>query len=59
MRKTICTCDHCGEEFDEMRGYTDTKIDNFIDYIEVDLCFKCFHELNDIVLKYVNKKKDR
>lgn len=58
MRKTIYTCDHCGKEIDEMRGYTDMKIDNFINYVEADLCSECFRELDDIVLQYVNKKKD-
>ena len=56
MRKTIFTCDHCGKEIDEMRDYPEMKIDNFIDFVEVDLCSDCFRELNEIVLKYVNKK---
>ena len=58
MRKTVFTCDHCGKEMDDMRDYSEMKIDNFIDWIEVDLCSQCFHELNDIVLQYCNKKKD-
>ena len=58
MRKTVLTCDHCGKELDEMRDYTEIKIDNFIDWFETDLCSECFHELNDIVLQFVNKKKD-
>lgn len=58
MRKTIFTCDHCGKEMDDMRDYSEMKIDNFIDWIEADLCSECFRELNDIVLQYCNKKKD-
>lgn len=58
MRKTIFTCDHCGKEMDEMRDYSEMKIDNFIDWIEADLCSQCFRELNDMVLEYCNKKKD-
>ena len=58
MRKTIFTCDHCGKEMDEMRDYSEMKIDNFIDWIEADLCSQCFRELNDIVSEYCNKKKD-
>ena len=58
MRKTVFTCDHCGKEIDEMTAFTDMKIDNFIDYIETDLCNKCFHELNDIVLQYINKRSN-
>ena len=58
MRKTVFTCDHCGKEMDDMRDYSEMKIDNFIDWIETDLCSECFHELNDIVLQFVNKKKD-
>ena len=59
MKKTIITCDHCGKEIDGLTDFTDMQIDNFIDYVEVDLCNKCFHELNDIVLQYVNKKKEK
>lgn len=57
MRKIIFTCDHCGKEMDDMRDYSEMKIDNFIDWIEADLCSECFRELNDIVLQYCNKKK--
>jgi hypothetical protein len=57
MQKMLYICDHCGKELDNMHGYTDMKIDNFIDYIETDLCSECFRELNGIVLQYVNKKK--
>lgn len=57
MRKVTFICDHCGKELDEMRDYTETKIDNFIDFVEADLCSDCFRELNEIVLKYVNKKQ--
>jgi hypothetical protein len=58
MKNIIFTCDHCGKEINEMAAFTDMQIDNFIDYVKVDLCNKCFHELNDIVLQYVNKKKE-
>lgn len=56
MRKTTYICDHCGKEIDTMHDYTDMKIDNFIDLVEVDLCIACFEELNEEVLKYVGKK---
>lgn len=58
MKKQIITCDHCGKGLDPMHDYTDMEIDDFIDWYEVDLCAECFHELNDIVLEFVNKKKD-
>ena len=57
MRKTVFTCDHCGKEIDEMKDYADMKIDNFINDVETDLCSKCFRELDDIVMQYINKKK--
>lgn len=59
MRKTTYICDHCGKEIDTMNDYTDMKIDNFIDLVEVDLCLSCFEELNEEVLKYVGKKIER
>lgn len=58
MHKIVYTCDHCGKEIDEMRDYPEMKIDNFIDFVEADLCSNCFRELNNIVLRYVNKEKD-
>lgn len=59
MKKMLYVCDHCGKEINEITAFTDMHIDNFIDYVEADLCNKCFHELNDIVLQYVNKKKEK
>lgn len=59
MQKMIFTCDHCGKELDEMHDYTDIGIDNFVDWYETDLCSGCFHDLNEIILKYINKKKDK
>lgn len=59
MHRIIYTCDHCGKEIDEMRDYADMKIDNFIDFVETDLCSNCFRELNEIVLKYINKKQGK
>ena len=58
MKKTVFTCDHCGKEIDELHSYTDMTIDDFDDIVEVDLCFNCYKELNDIVMQYINKKKD-
>ena len=58
MRKTVFTCDHCGKELDEMKDYSDMEFDNFFDIFRADLCSKCFHELNNIVLKFINKNKD-
>ena len=56
MRKTVFTCDHCGKEIDEMKDYPEMQIDDFADFIEVDLCSKCYDELNNIVLQYCNKR---
>lgn len=56
MRKTVFTCDHCGKELDEMHDYTEIEIRDFADYIEIDLCAKCYDELNNIVLQYCNKE---
>lgn len=58
MHKIVYTCDHCGKDLNEMKDYTDMEFDNFFDIFRADLCNKCFHELNNIVLKYVNKDKD-
>ena len=57
MHKMLYICDHCGKEIDEMRDYTEMKIDNFINYVEADLCSDCFRKLDDMILQYVNKKK--
>ena len=59
MKKQIVACDHCGKELDSMHDYTNMEIDDFVDWYEVDLCSECFHELNDMVLQYCNKKKDK
>lgn len=59
MKKMIFTCDHCGKEIDEMRDYPDMKIDNFIDFVTADLCSNCIRELNELVLKYINKWQGR
>lgn len=56
MHKMLYTCDHCGKEINEIRDYTDMKFDDFINYVEADLCSECFRELDDMVLQYVNKK---
>jgi hypothetical protein len=58
MHKILYTCDHCGKELDEIRDYTDMEIRDFADYIETDLCTRCYDELSDMVLQYINKKKD-
>ena len=56
MRKTVFTCDHCGKEIDEMKDYPEMQIDDFADFIEVDLCSGCYDELNNMVLQYCNKR---
>lgn len=56
MRKTVFTCDHCGKEIDEMKDYPEMQIDDFADFIEVDLCTECYDELNNMVLQYCNKR---
>ena len=57
MKKTIYTCDHCGKELDEMNDCIEIIVDNFIDVVYTDLCLDCEKELNEIVLKYINKKQ--
>lgn len=56
MRKTIYTCDHCGKELNEMNDRIEIIVDNFIDVVYTDLCLDCERELNEIILKYINKK---
>lgn len=58
MQKMLFICDHCGKEIDEMKDYPDTEFDDFFDIVRADLCNQCFHELNNIVLRYINKEKD-
>lgn len=57
MKRTIFNCDHCGKELDDMHDYIEMEIDDFADYVETDLCARCYDELNNIVLQYLNKKK--
>ena len=57
MKKTIYTCDHCGKELDEMNDCIEIIVDNFIDVTYTDLCLDCEKEINEIVLKYINKKQ--
>jgi DNA-directed RNA polymerase subunit RPC12/RpoP len=57
MRKTIYTCDHCGKELNEMNDCIEIIVDNFIDVVYTDLCSDCERELNEIILKYINKKQ--
>lgn len=57
MKKTIYTCDHCGRELDEMHDAIEIIVDNFIDVVYTDLCSDCEKELNEIILKYINKKQ--
>ena len=57
MKKTIYTCDHCGKELNEMNDCIEIIIDNFIDVVSTDLCLDCEKEINEIVLKYINKKQ--
>ena len=56
MHKIVYVCDHCGKELNEMQDYTEMEIRDFADYVETDLCAKCYDELNNIVLQYCNKK---
>lgn len=56
MKKVLYTCDHCGKEIDDV-SFTGLHINDFIDFVDTDLCNKCFHELNDIVVQFVNQKK--
>ncbi len=56
MQKRVYICDHCGKELNEIQDYTEMEIRDFADYVETDLCSKCYDELNNIVLKYCNKE---
>lgn len=58
MRKELFICDHCGKELNEMKDFTNMHIDNFLEFMDTDLCSECFHELNDIVMQYIGKKKN-
>ena len=58
MHKIVYTCDHCGKELDDMKDYTDMEFDDFFDIFRADLCNKCFHELTNVVSKFINKNKD-
>lgn len=55
MRKIVYICDHCGTELDES-DYIEREIDGFAQYIDTDLCKKCYDELNNMALQYLNKK---
>ena len=57
MKKTTYTCDHCGKELNEMQDCIEIIVDNFIDVVYTDLCLDCEKEINEIVLKYINKKQ--
>lgn len=54
MQKIIFTCDHCGKTLDKEHNYTDLELVNFTDYVKTDLCAKCYNELNNIILRYLN-----
>lgn len=56
MHKIVYTCDHCGKEIDEMKDYPEMQIDDFANFIEVDLCSECYDELSNMILKYCNKR---
>lgn len=56
MQKIVYTCDHCGKELNEMHDYVEIEIRDFADYVETDLCAKCYDELNNMLLQYINKK---
>lgn len=56
MHKIVYICDHCGKEIDEMKDYTDIRVDDFADFIETDLCSECYDELSNMVLRYCNGK---
>lgn len=58
MRKITYTCDHCGKELDEKHDSIDIIVDNFLTVTYTDLCLKCEKELDEIILKYLNKKQD-
>lgn len=59
MKKTIYTCDHCGKELDEVKDCIEIIVDNFIDVVYTDLCLDCEREINEIILKYINKKQGK
>ncbi len=55
MKKTIYICDHCGKEEEEME-YSETVIDDFSFYRNVDLCTDCYNELDNIVKEFCGYK---
>lgn len=67
MRKEICICDHCGEEFDSKirfgeefdskGGFSEIDLGDLPFVEEADLCSKCYDEISDIVGKFMPRIK--
>ena len=57
--KRIYTCDHCGKELNAMHDFTETNLDDFDFYAEVDLCEKCYGEISKIVHGFCNIGKEQ
>lgn len=58
-RKEIYICDHCGKEYEDRGGFTDTKLDDLDFYASVDLCAKCYNELCKIVYEFCKVGKEQ
>lgn len=58
MKETKCVCDHCGKKLDEMKDYIDVGEDIGIgSNINGDLCSDCYHELENIVIGFFQRKE--
>ena len=57
---TTIVCDHCGVRVagEDFMGW---PIDLFTlaDLTEVDLCRRCAHELDEMVIRFLNRQKTR
>lgn len=53
MKRTICTCDHCGKELDEMKDYVDYELDTLFHVTKTDLCNECAENLDTMIKNYI------
>ena len=53
MRTLKIYCDHCGAEIDEMHDYPECEVTPSAYDDGVDLCKKCYTELQHIIDAYV------
>ena len=54
MERPLFFCDDCNKKINEMLVDVDMSSDDFINYVETNLCPKCLHEFNDYVSQCIN-----